>query len=192
MTARVVTQLDQAASAAGLLARVVEQSGDKSALLTYGRSIQQQILPGAGSLHLRRFVDALAQVRSEAAEADHTLASLRVRQLQRRRGLVLWITEMTEAAGRPEIVTAVTDLVRRHLVVLVLLQHPELEALAAGAPAKAREMYASAAAQEMLERRRLTLAQLRAQGVLIVETTASSVAADAITRYLQVKAQGQL
>ena len=189
---RVVTQLDQAASAAGLLARVVEQSGDKCALLTYGRGIQQQLLPSSGALHLRRFVDALSQVQSESAEADHMLASMRLRQLQRRRGLVLWITEMTEAAGRPEIVAAVTELVRRHLVVLVLLQHPELEALASNAPTRARAMYASAAAQEMLERRRLTLTQLRAQGVLIVETSASSVAADAISRYLEVKAQGQL
>ena len=189
---RVVTQLDQAASAAGLLARVVEQSGDKCALLTYGRGIQQQLLPASGALHLRRFVDALSQVHSESAEADHMLASMRLRQLQRRRGLMLWITEMTEAAGRPEIVAAVTELVRRHLVVLVLLQHPELEALAADPPSKARAMYAGAAAQEMLERRRLTLAQLRAQGVLIVETSASSVAADAISRYLEVKAQGQL
>ena len=189
---KVVTQLDQAASAAGLLARVVEHSGDKCALLTYGRGIQQQLLPAFGALHLRRIVDALSQVQSESAEADHMLASMRLRQLQRRRGLVLWITEMTEAAGRPEIVAAVTDLVRRHLVVLVLLQHPELEAMALEPPARARAMYASAAAQEMLERRRLTLAQLRAQGVLIVETTAASVAADAITRYLEVKAQGQL
>ncbi len=190
--ARIVTQLDQAASAAGLLARVVEQSGDKCALLTYGRGIQQQLLPASGALHLRRIVDALSQVHSESAEADHMLASIRLRQLQRRRGLVLWITEITEAAGRPEIVHAVTDLVRRHLVVLVLLQHPELEALAAEVPTKSRAMYASAAAQEMLERRRLTLAELRAQGVLVVETSALSVAADAISRYLEVKAQGQL
>jgi uncharacterized protein (DUF58 family) len=90
------------------------------------------------------------------------MASVRLRQLQRKRGLVLWITEMTESAGRPEIVSAVTALVKRHLVVLVLLEHPELEALAASAPKNAREMYAVTAAQEMLERRRATLMQLRA------------------------------
>jgi uncharacterized protein (DUF58 family) len=189
---RVVTQLDQAASAAGLLARVVVESGDKCALLTYGRRVQQQLLPGAGAAHLRRVIDALSQVKSESAEADHMLASARLRQLQRRRGLVLWITEMTESAGRPEIVAAVTELVRRHLVVLVLLRHPELQELAEAAPADARSMYAGAAAQEMLERRRVTLAQLRAQGVLIVETSASEVATDAISEYLEVKSQGRL
>jgi uncharacterized protein (DUF58 family) len=191
-TTRVVTQLDQAASAAGQLARVVAQSGDRYALLTYGRSIQQQLLPGSGPLHLRRMVDALSQVRSERAEADHMLASARLRQLQRRRGLVLWVTEMTESAGRPEIVSAVVSLVRRHLVVLVLLQHPELESLANSAPADARGMYAAAAAQEMLERRRITVAQLRAQGVLVVETSAAGVAADTISKYLEIKAQGRL
>jgi uncharacterized protein (DUF58 family) len=189
---RVVTQLDQATSAAGQLARVVAQSGDRYALLTYGRSIQQQLLPGSGALHLRRMIDALSQVKSERSEADHMLASTRLRQLQRRRGLVLWITEMTESAGRPEIVAAVVSLVRRHLVVLVLLQHPELEALAANAPKDARGMYAAAAAQEMLERRRITVAQLRSQGVLVVETSAAGVAADTISKYLEIKAQGRL
>lgn len=189
---QVVTQLDQAASAAGLLARVVGQSGDKLALLTYGRGVQQQLLPGAGHLHLRRVLDALSQVRSEAAEADHLLAATRLRQLQRRRGLVLWITEMPESVGRPEIVAAMASLVRRHLVVLVLLQHPELTALAEGAPADARGMYSSTAAQEMLEQRRATLATLRAQGVLVVETTAEGIAADAISQYLEIKAQGRL
>ncbi len=188
----VVTQLDQAASAAGLLARVVGQSGDKLALLTYGRRIQQQLLPGAGNLHLRRVLDALSQVRSESAEADHMMASARLRQLQRRRGLVLWITEMTESAGRPEIVTAVTELVRRHLVVLVLLQHPELAALAGAPPRNARGMYATTAAHEMLERRRMTVATLRAQGVLVVETSSTDIAADTISKYLEVKAQGRL
>jgi hypothetical protein len=82
--------------------------------------------------------------------------------------------------------------VKRHLVVLVLLEHPELEALAASAPKNAREMYAVTAAQEMLERRRATLMQLRAQGVLVVETSASGVASDSISKYLEVKAQGKL
>ncbi|SEB57026.1 DUF58 domain-containing protein [Terriglobus roseus] len=188
----VVTQLDQATSAAGQLARVVAQSGDRYGLLAYGRGIQQQLLPGSGALHLRRMIDALSQVRSERAEADHMLASSRLRQLQRRRGLVLWVTEMTESAGRPEIVAAVIGLVKRHLVVLILLQHRELEALAGNAPADARGMYASAAAQEMLERRRITVAQLRASGVLVVETSAAGVAAATISKYLEIKAQGRL
>ena len=187
-----VTQIDQAASAAVMLAQVIAGSGDKFALLTYGRKVQQQLLPGSGPSHLRLLIDQLSQVRSEAFEADHLHAVARLKTLQRSRGLVLWVTEMAESAGRPEVVAAAAELVRRHLVVLILLTHPELDALAVREPRTVDEMFASTAAQEMLERRRITLAQLRQQGVLVVETTPHEVCADAITKYLEVKAQGLL
>jgi uncharacterized protein (DUF58 family) len=187
-----VTQLDQATTAAVMLAQVIGGSGDKFALLSYGRRVQQQLLPGNGPVHLRMMIDLLSQVRSEAAEANHLQAASRLKNLQRRRGLVIWITEIAESAGRPEVVSAVAELVRRHLVVLVLLEHPELDALAAREPMNAEEMFASTAAQEMLERRRETIVKLREQGVLVVETTPAEVGASAISKYLEVKAQGLL
>ena len=187
-----VTQLDQATSAAVMLAQVIGGSGDKFALLSYGRKVQQQLLPGNGPAHLRMMISLLSQVRSESAEADHLHAASRLKNLQRRRGLIVWITEMAESAGRPEVVSAVAELVRRHLVVLVLLQHPELDALAGREPKTAGEMFASTAAQEMLERRRETIVKLRQQGVLVVETTPAKVGASAISKYLEVKAQGLL
>jgi uncharacterized protein (DUF58 family) len=137
-------------------------------------------------------MNLLSQVRSEAAEANHLQAASRLKNLQRRRGLVIWITEIAESAGRPEVVSAVAELVRRHLVVLVLLEHPELDTLAAREPKNAEEMFASAAAQEMLERRRETIVRLQQQGVLVVETRPADVGANAISKYLEVKAQGLL
>ena len=70
-----VTQLDQATSAAVMLAQVIGGSGDKFALLTYGRRIQQQLLPGNGPVHLRMMIDLLSKVRSESAEANHLHAA---------------------------------------------------------------------------------------------------------------------
>lgn len=186
----VVTQLDQAASAAVMLAEAVSGSGDKCGLLTYGRRVQQQLLPGSGPAHLRTMIDQLAQVRGEAAEANHLQAASRLRQLQRRRGLIIWITEIADSAGRPEIVTAAAELVRTHLVLLVLLEHPELEELANREVKSTDEMYASAAAAEMLGRRRETIATLRRQGVLVVESTPGDVGIRAINSYLDVKARG--
>jgi uncharacterized protein (DUF58 family) len=187
-----VTQLDQAATAATMLAQVINGSGDKFAMMTYGRRVQQLLPPGSGPVHLRLLIDLLSQTKSEAAEADPLHAVARLKTVQRKRGLMVWITELADTAGRPEMVTAVAELVRRHLVVLVLLKHPELEALAARVPKTRDEMFRSAAAQEMLERRRETIAQLERQGVLIVETTAQEVGANAVSKYLEVKAEGRI
>jgi uncharacterized protein (DUF58 family) len=187
-----VTQLDQAATAATMLAQVINGSGDKFGMMAYGREVQQLLPPGSGAAHLRVLIDLLSQTRSEAAEADPLNAVARLKTMQRRRGMMVWITELVDQAGRPEIVTAAAELVRRHLVVLVLLKHPELEALAACMPRNKDEMFHAAAAQEMLERRRETMAQLERQGVLIVETTAEEMGVSAVSKYLEVKAEGLL
>jgi uncharacterized protein (DUF58 family) len=187
-----VTQLDQAATAAVMLAQVVGGSGDKFAMLAYGREVRQVLPPGAGVVHTRLLLDLLSQTRAEAAEADHLNAVARLKTLQRRRGLMVWITELVDSAGTPELVTAASELVRRHLVVLVLLKHPELEALAARVPKTREEMFHSAAAQEMLERRRETVAKLERRGVLIVETTAEEIGVRAVSEYLEIKARGLL
>jgi uncharacterized protein (DUF58 family) len=187
-----VTQLDQAATAAVMLAQVVGGSGDKFAMMAYGREIKQLLPPGAGVMHTRLLLDLLSQTRAEAAEADHLNAVARLKNLQRRRGLMVWITELVDSAGTPELVTAASELVRRHLVVLVLLKHPELEELATRVPKTREEMFHSAAAQEMLERRRETVAQLERRGVLIVETTAQEIGMRAVSEYLEVKARGLL
>jgi uncharacterized protein (DUF58 family) len=187
-----VTQIDQASGAAVALAQAVMQAGDKAALLVYGRRIQQQLLPASGASHLRQFVDSLSQVRAESSEANHLSAAARLKHLQRRRGLILWITELADSARRPEVVDAATDLARRHMVLLVVLGHPELQQLANREPKNVEEMFVSTAATEILERRREILARLRAQGVLVVETTPGTVKADAINQYLEVKGRGLL
>jgi uncharacterized protein (DUF58 family) len=187
-----ITQLDQATGAAVALAQAVMQTGDKAGLFVYGRAVQQQLLPAAGAGHLRRFVDALSLVRVEGSEANHLSAAVRLKNLQRRRGLILWITELADSAQRPEIVDAAADLARRHLVMLVVLGHPELDELAKREPENVEQMFYATTATEVIERRREVLARLRAQGVLVVETTPGSVKADAINQYLEVKARGSL
>jgi uncharacterized protein (DUF58 family) len=187
-----LTQLDQACGAGIALAQTVMQAGDKAGLMVYGRGIQHQLLPATGPGALRMTIDALASARNEGSEADHFRAAARLGQLQRRRGLILWITEMADSARRPEVADAAVELARRHLVLLVVLSHEEIQATASRSPRNAAQMFESAAAQEVLERRRQTLAGLRSKGVLVVETTPGALRTDAINEYLEVKARGLL
>jgi uncharacterized protein (DUF58 family) len=77
-------------------------------------------------------------------------------------------------------------------VLLVVLKHPELDELASRAPKNVEQMYETAAAREMLDRRRETIAKLRQQGVLVVESTPGEIGLRAINSYLDVKARGLL
>lgn len=187
-----ITQLDAAADAAVLLARAVTGIGDKFGLMAYGRTVRQQLLPGKGAGHLRVLVDLLSQVVSERGEANHLRAAARLKQLQRRRAMIVWVTEVAESAGRPEIAVALAELSRHHLPLVLLLEDPELKALADAQVETAEQMYATAAAREIEERRRALVLELERGGALVVRTTRSRLAADAIRGYMDVKARGLL
>src|SRR5438477_12540628 len=90
---RVHSKLDHACSTAVALAQLALYSGDRVGLLAYGQGIQQRLLPGRGSDHLRQLIELLAQVRSEAGEADHLRATTVLNRLQPRRSLILRITD---------------------------------------------------------------------------------------------------
>ena len=77
-------------------------------------------------------------------------------------------------------------------VVLVLLQHPELAALADELPSDRASMFHAAAAIEVGERRRETIARLEQQGVLIVEAPAEEIGIHAVSEYLDIKSRGLL
>ncbi|HEX3940486.1 MAG TPA: DUF58 domain-containing protein [Acidobacteriaceae bacterium] len=181
------TKLDYAASASVALAQLALQSGDRAGLLAYGREIQQRILPGRGGPQLRRFVDALALVRGEAAEADHLRATVAFDRMQPRRSLVLWLTDLSEAALRPEVIEGAAQLMRRHLVLFVTIRQADLGRLAHARPRDAGEMFATAAATELLARREALLAQLRERGGLTLETEPQGLATQLLNRYLEVK-----
>jgi uncharacterized protein (DUF58 family) len=186
------TKLDYGVNSALALAQVAMLSGDRVGLLAYGRRPQQRVAPGRGALHLRAMVEALAAVRGETVEADHTAAASAVLSMQKRRALIVWLTEVAETAGVPEVIESSQRMAPRHVVFLALTKHPELAALAAARPDSQTEMYRVMAAQQTLERREELLHGLRQRGVLTLEQPPGELSAAVVDRYLSVKARSLL
>src|ERR1700742_3782505 len=111
-----------------------------------------------------QLVRALAVVHEDTWEADHLQAASRLLKDQKRRSLVVWITDLAETAMTPEVIEAATALLPTHLVLFVVIGQPDLQAAAARRPTDASEMYEVSAAQEIAHRRELLLARLRERG----------------------------
>ena len=194
MRARVggFSKLDQAVNAALSLAQVALYSGDRVGLVSYGRSIRQQLPAAKGSLHLRQLIENLATVREEVSEADHLLMAGRLLTDQKRRSLIVWLTDLAETAMTPEVIEAASMMMPRHLVLFVVIGQPDLGELASKTPQNESEMYRVAAAQEMVHRRELLLARLRERGALAMEVSSGSVSPVLVNSYLQIKERSQL
>jgi uncharacterized protein (DUF58 family) len=161
-------------------------------LLAYGRETQQLIVPRRGGGQLRQILDALALVRGEAAEADHLRATVTLNRLQPRRSLVLWLTDPAETSMQPEVAEGAAQLMRRHLVLFVAIEQRDLRQIAGMRPENQQQMFAGAAAQEMVHWRELLLARLRQRGALTLETDPEEMTSFVLNRYLEIKEKALL
>jgi uncharacterized protein (DUF58 family) len=184
------TMLDRAVTGALTIAQVATNAGDKVGLIAYGRRIQHRLAPSRGGPHLRQWLEALADVRAEAVEASHAKAAGELLRLQRRRALVIWLTEISETAGTPEVIEQSAAMLPRHVVLFAVPRHLDLLSTAAAIPQSAQDMYRTVAAQETLERRDALLAGLRRKGALVLEATPSELGGGLVDRYLEVKERG--
>ncbi|HUJ39074.1 MAG TPA: DUF58 domain-containing protein [Candidatus Acidoferrales bacterium] len=180
-------KLDFAATAALTLAFVVLHSGDRVGLLAYGRRVQQRVNAARGARQQRALADALALVRSEVYEADHAMACDALLAMQKRRSLVVWMTDLAETSATPEVIESTLRLVRRHLVLFVVLAQPDVARVGTARPKTSTEMYQAMAAQEMLQRRDVQLGSLRAQGALTVQVDPEHLAPAMLEQYLAIK-----
>ena len=194
MRARVgsYSKLDQAVNSALSLAQVALYSGDRVGLVAYGRGIRHQLPAAKGSAHLRQLIEQLALVREESSEADHLQMAGRLLTDQKRRSLIVWLTDLAETAMTPEVIEAASMMMPRHLVLFVVIGQPDLGELAATTPQSESQMYQVAAAQEMVHRRELLLARLRERGALAMEVNSGAVSPALVNAYLQIKERNQL
>jgi uncharacterized protein (DUF58 family) len=186
------TKLDYATTTALAMSQLALVSGDRVGLLAYGRDTQQVLAPARGRTHLRQMMESLALVHGEPSEADHLRATVTLNRLQPRRSLVLWLTDLAETSMRPEIVDGAAQLMRRHLVLLVAIEQRDLKRIAATRPESPAQMFACAAAQELVHWREVLLARLRERGALTLETYPEDMTASVLNRYLEIKEKSLL
>jgi uncharacterized protein (DUF58 family) len=182
-----LSKLDYAVDAALALAQVAMHSGDRVGLLAYGRDIQQNQNAGRGASHLHSLVESLALVHAEPYEADHGRAAHALLSAQHRRSLIVWITDLAETAGTPDVVEYALQMTRRHLVLFAAVGQPDLNELVAQRPESEEEMFRYVAAIEIVQRRELLLRRLRQRGVLAMELMPGALAVSLVNQYLDIK-----
>jgi uncharacterized protein (DUF58 family) len=181
------SKLDYAVNAALSLAQVALYCGDRVGVLAYGRKVQQNLNAARGAHHVRAIVESLAQVRAEGVESDHGRAVRALLNAQKRRSLVVWITDFAETATVPEVIECAIQLTPRHLVVFAAMGQPDLKALADTIPAATSDMYRHGAALEISQRRDILMRGLRQRGVLALELMPGMLASSLVTQYLDIK-----
>jgi uncharacterized protein (DUF58 family) len=186
-----VPRLDSAMEAALLLTALAARAGDRVDVVAGDRRVRTRLrLVGARDA-TSRLEDAFAGLQPEIAEADWTALAGAVQAFGRQRALVCLLTPLEPSAVEEGLLPVLPVLVAHHRVVLASVHDPELERMA-DARQGLDEVYAAAAAEQTLARRRATAALLETLGVDVLDVPADELAPALADHYLSLKARGLL
>jgi uncharacterized protein (DUF58 family) len=185
-----LSKLDLSVNAALSLAQIALYSGDRVGLLVYGRDVQQRVGLGRGLGHLRHILEALASAQEEPAEADHLRAASALLQLQRQRGLIIWVTDLADTSMTPEVIESASQILSKHLLLFAVIAQKDLMELANSRPQTPEDMFSVMAAQELIQRREQLVTRVRNRGALALEISPDHLTTTLVNQYLEVKERG--
>lgn len=187
-----VPRLDHAMDAALALTRVATGLGDAVGLVAFDAAVRAVVPPRGRADQLQRVGHALHELEPALTESDYRLAFVEGLRRFPRRALLVVLTELAEEPMAATLLPALPLVLRDHLVTVVGVRDPEVDAWARAVPADADEAYRKAAAVGALAERRRAAARARGLGARVVDAPPTDLAAGVIDSYLAAKRAGRL
>lgn len=101
-------------------------------------------------------------------------------------------TDLLDPDSSARLITYVTLLTRRHLVLCAALSDYELYQMVARSPAQPRELYQRTVATSLLADRQRALSALRERGAIALDATPADLSVAVLNRYLAIKERARL
>jgi uncharacterized protein (DUF58 family) len=186
------TKLDHAVDASLSLARAAVRRGDQVGILLFGAEVERVVPPGRGSAQLGPIAEALFMARARVEEPDYDAAFDALLLRQRRRALVVLMTDIADPDTSRVVLARASQLRSRHLVLVAAVSDSAVADTAAIHPENLREAYLRIAAERILEEREAATRRLQATGVRVANVSARELSGALVASYLAIKRRGTL
>ncbi len=185
-----LTHFDHVLNAALLLSYVAVRQGDAVGVQAFAGQ-QRWLPPTRGPGTLQRLLDALHDLQTSTESPDYLAAAMELMARQRRRALVLLLTNLRDELTA-ELLPAIQVMRRRHLVLVASTRELALARLRDQPVTDHRAALAVSAAHLYLEARRGAHAAVRGAGAFILDVEPPELPLALVARYLDIKRAGQL
>jgi uncharacterized protein (DUF58 family) len=185
-----LTKADHAVNAAALLAHVAARVGDWVGLYAFSQEPMIFVPPRKHQFSL--VLDSLYGLQPRSAESDYYRGFLYAAQRMRKRALIVLFTDLLDPDSSARLLTYVSLLTRRHLVLCAALSDYELYRLVEQSPAQPRDLYQRTVATSLLADRQRALSALRQRGAIALDATPADLSVAVLNRYLAIKERARL
>ena len=187
------SHFDQSLDALMLLTFVALAAGDAVGAMTFGTAAGQEkrFAPRKGRQTLNELMAALGDVEPSPMFSDYLEAAADVMHRQRKRGLIVLITNCREEDA-VELLAALRLLRSQHVVVVANLREQIVGAMAAQPLSQPESVFEVAAALEYEQRRRDMLRRLAGGGAALIDCEPRSLGVELVKRYTVLKRTGAI
>jgi uncharacterized protein (DUF58 family) len=202
MTAQVagLKRFDWGLNATLALALAGLQRGDRVGVCVFDKEIHTWVGPQLGQSHLSQIMERVYNLEPVMTESDYVGVVSQVLSRYTRRALVVLLTDIVDAIASAELLAAMAKLAPRFLPFCVSLRDPHVNEQAhqpltvtqEPANKQVQRLYDQAVALDLIHQRALAFAQLKQQGVLVLDAPANRVSEELVDRYLLLKARNRL
>jgi uncharacterized protein (DUF58 family) len=194
-----LSPLDHVFNALILLSHVALLKGDQVGLMLFSDRLRVFLPPEGGPRQIGKIIHAIHDIDPEMVESRFEVAFSELRTRCRKRGLVVFITNLFDEFHGQWASESLTAIVGQHLPLAVFLRQADLFKLAdsgpgllgdGSVPAENREQLAAAtAAADLLNDRYAILRRLRYKGAHVLDLEPQDLTANLINQYLELKAK---
>ncbi|MDB4885528.1 MAG: hypothetical protein JWN79_966 [Gemmatimonadetes bacterium] len=186
-------RFEYALSSALVLADAAVTSGDRVGAMVFDDRLRALVPAQRGVAALQAIRTALVPVAPTMVEPDYAAAFRALALRQRKRALVVLLTDVIDARAARSLLAHLGRGSSRHLAVVVALRNEALVgASAIPEQGGARGYFVAAAASELLDERATALQRMRDAGVVVLDVAPDAMAAAVVSQYLELKSRGAL
>ena len=185
-----LAHFDHVLNASLVLAWAAIQQGDSVGLLTFSGE-ERWLAPAKGPDALRRLLHAVHDLKTSTEAPDYEAGALAVMQRQRRRALIVVLTNLRDEDSE-ELVPALQRLSQRHLVLLASTREGVLRELAEQPPDDFAAALEIASAHSYAQSRAAVHRRLAGSGLITLDEEPHRLPAAVVARYLDIKRSGRL
>ncbi|NLW48109.1 MAG: DUF58 domain-containing protein [Firmicutes bacterium] len=183
--------LDHAVNSLLILSHIAFNAGDSVSIVAFADRIIGEISQLKGRDSLKKVTPFLSKLRPEFVESNYTLLFDYLGQTQKKRALIILLTDMLDDINYELFKKRINWLSRKHFVLLILLRD-NLLSKHAEADSSFDNIYLKTAGREMLLNRNKAILKLRRYNFNILDLLPHELTGPLINKYLEIKAKNCL
>ncbi|MHC4877474.1 MAG: DUF58 domain-containing protein [Planctomycetota bacterium] len=181
------SKLDCAVDSALLLAKTALQGGDRCGMALFDDQVVGYLNPVSGVSSMNAIADCVYDVQTRWRETDFTRMFATLQQKQRKRSLIVILSDLVDAETTTRYRASLAGLASRHVVLFAALRTPIVQELAEAPITTLMDGARSAVSFRLLRERAQALHAVRRSSVTVLDLAPSQVTVPLINQFVELR-----